>query len=43
MALVADGRALHGKMLHVTTPTGFTQAKVCEPSFFDREGVRVHG
>ncbi|MDB5488597.1 MAG: sarcosine oxidase, alpha subunit family [Reyranella sp.] len=43
MALVADGRALHDQVLHVTTPDGFTQARVCEPSFFDQKGARVHG
>jgi sarcosine oxidase subunit alpha len=43
MALVSDGRALHDEILHVTTPQGFAEARVCEPSFFDREGARVHG
>jgi sarcosine oxidase subunit alpha len=43
MALVADGRALHDQVLHVTTPDGFTEARVCEPSFFDQKGERVHG
>jgi sarcosine oxidase subunit alpha len=43
MALVSDGRALHDEILHVTTPQGFAEARVCEPFFFDREGARVHG
>lgn len=43
LALVAGGRALMGKTLHVTTPGGFAQAQVVLPVFFDAEGVRVNG
>ncbi|CAO4172852.1 sarcosine oxidase subunit alpha family protein [Methylorubrum populi] len=42
MALVADGRALLGRSLYVTTPTGFTRVTVSEPVFFDIQGERVH-
>ena len=42
MALVAGGRSLYGRTLHVTTPTGFTNVKVCDPLVFDPEGGRVH-
>ncbi|WP_342149060.1 sarcosine oxidase subunit alpha family protein [Methylorubrum sp. SB2] len=42
LALVADGRALMGKTLHITTPDGFTRATVSEPVFFDTKGERVN-
>ncbi|GLK57265.1 sarcosine oxidase subunit alpha [Methylopila capsulata] len=42
LALVADGRALMGRTLHVTTPAGFAAATVCDPVFFDSEGGRIH-
>ena len=42
LALVADGRALHGQTLHVTTPKGFALARVTDPVFVDPEGKRVH-
>ncbi|HEY0290778.1 MAG TPA: glycine cleavage T C-terminal barrel domain-containing protein, partial [Hansschlegelia sp.] len=42
MALVADGRALTGRTLHVTTPDGFTAVTVREPVFFDPDGSRVN-
>ena len=42
MALVADGRARKGTVLHVTTPAGFTRAVVSDPIFFEPEGKRVH-
>ncbi|WP_020186970.1 sarcosine oxidase subunit alpha family protein [Methylopila sp. 73B] len=42
LALVAEGRALMGRTLHVTTPTGFAAATVCDPVFFDAEGGRIH-
>ncbi|WP_029003749.1 sarcosine oxidase subunit alpha family protein [Azorhizobium doebereinerae] len=43
MALVAGGRARINDTLHVTTPTGFTAARVVPPAFFDPEGKRVNG
>jgi sarcosine oxidase subunit alpha len=43
LALLADGRALHGRTLHVTMPAGFARALVCEPVFFDRQGERLDG
>jgi sarcosine oxidase subunit alpha len=43
LALVAGGRALTGRRLHVTTPAGFTAARVSEPVFIDPRGERVHG
>jgi sarcosine oxidase, subunit alpha len=43
MALVADGRNVIGRKLHVTTPMGFTIAAVSAPIFFDPKGERVHG
>jgi sarcosine oxidase subunit alpha len=43
LALVADGRSLIGKKLHVTTPSGFTVVTVGAPIFFDPKGERVHG
>jgi sarcosine oxidase subunit alpha len=33
LALLEAGRALHGRTVHVTTPTGFTTAAVTEPVF----------
>ncbi|HEU4518380.1 MAG TPA: glycine cleavage T C-terminal barrel domain-containing protein, partial [Microvirga sp.] len=42
LALVAGGRARIGTTLHVTTPSGFTTARVSEPVFFDPKGERVH-
>ncbi|MFY9291332.1 MAG: sarcosine oxidase subunit alpha family protein [Methylorubrum rhodinum] len=42
LALVADGRSLMGRTLHITTPDGFTRATVSEPVFFDTKGERVH-
>lgn len=42
MALVADGRALQGRTLHVTTPAGFTSVTVVEPIFLDPKGERIH-
>ncbi|TNC07724.1 sarcosine oxidase subunit alpha family protein [Methylobacterium terricola] len=42
MALVADGRALQGRPLHVTTPEGFAQVTVVDPVFFDPKGERIH-
>jgi sarcosine oxidase subunit alpha len=43
LAVVADGRALMGRTLHATTPTGFTSVQVGAPVFFDPKGERVHG
>ncbi len=42
MALVADGRALQGRPLHVTTPEGFARVTVVDPVFFDPKGERIH-
>lgn len=42
MALVADGRALQGQTLHVTTPEGFTSVTVVDPVFLDPKGERIH-
>ncbi|KMO16121.1 sarcosine oxidase subunit alpha family protein [Methylobacterium platani] len=42
MALVADGRALQGGPLHVTTPEGFARVTVVDPVFFDPKGERIH-
>ncbi len=42
MALVANGRALKGRILHVTTPSGFAAARVADPIFFDAKGGRVN-
>ncbi|MFG5120014.1 sarcosine oxidase subunit alpha family protein [Methylorubrum sp. POS3] len=42
LALVADGRSLMGRTLHITTPDGFTRATVSEPVFFDTTGERVN-
>jgi sarcosine oxidase subunit alpha len=43
LAMIADGRALTGRTLHATTPSGFAPAKVGAPVFFDPKGERVHG
>jgi sarcosine oxidase, subunit alpha len=43
MALIKNGRSLKDRVLHVTTPTGFTAARVADPIFFDRKGERVNG
>ncbi|HZA01598.1 MAG TPA: glycine cleavage T C-terminal barrel domain-containing protein, partial [Hyphomicrobiaceae bacterium] len=42
LALVAGGRALAGRRLHVTTLAGFTPVRVSEPVFVDPRGERVH-
>ena len=42
MALVADGRALKGQTLYVTTPSHFVAARVTDPIFFDVKGERVN-
>jgi len=42
LALVADGRARMGEIVHVTTPRGFARATIREPVFVDAEGERVH-
>ena len=43
LALVEAGRSIIGQKLYATTPSGFTQVRVCEPVFFDPRGERVHG
>jgi sarcosine oxidase subunit alpha len=42
LALVAGGRSRMGTRVHVTTPKGFTTAKICEPVFFDPAGERIN-
>lgn len=42
LAVVADGRALKGSPLYVTTPSGFTRVSVCDPVFFDAQGARIN-
>jgi sarcosine oxidase, subunit alpha len=42
LALLAGGRSRIGSRVYVTTPTGFTTAKVCEPVFFDPAGERIN-
>jgi sarcosine oxidase subunit alpha len=42
MALVADGRARKNQILYITTPSGFTAARVTDPIFFDAGGERVN-
>ena len=42
MALIKDGRNLKGRTLHVTTPDGFTEARVGEPLFIDADGATIH-
>jgi sarcosine oxidase subunit alpha len=42
LAVVVDGKARHGDILHVTTPSGFTTATVTSPVFLDADGVRLH-
>ncbi len=42
MALVADGRALQGSTLHVTTPEGFISVTVVDPVFLDPKGERIN-
>ena len=42
LALVADGRALKGQTLHVTTPEGFTTVRITDPVFVDPKGERVN-
>lgn len=43
LALVANGRALKGNKVHVTTPRGFATVQITEPCFFDPKAERVHG
>jgi sarcosine oxidase, subunit alpha len=43
LALVQAGRAMLGRRLHATTPSGFAEVEVCAPVFFDPKGERVHG
>lgn len=42
MALVSNGRALHGSTVHVTTQKGFAPARITAPCFFDAKGERVN-
>ncbi len=43
MALVADGRAMMGKTLHMPMPNGVIEVEVCSPVFFDEKGGRLNG
>jgi sarcosine oxidase subunit alpha len=43
LALVAGGRARTGATIWVTTPSGFIEARITVPVFFDPEGSRVDG
>ena len=42
LAVVADGRALAGKPLYATTPTGFARVSAVDPVFFDAKGERIN-
>jgi sarcosine oxidase, subunit alpha len=42
LALLAGGRSRMGGRVHVTTPKGFTTARICEPVFFDPAGERLN-
>jgi sarcosine oxidase subunit alpha len=42
LALVSDGRARCGERLCVTTPTGFTKARVTRPAFIDPVEARAN-
>ena len=43
LALLADGRALHGKTVHCVTAGGLKPMLVTDPVFFDKEGKRRDG
>ena len=43
LAVIADGRALKGRTLHITTPAGFTTAVVTDTVFIDPKGERLNG
>jgi sarcosine oxidase subunit alpha len=43
LALLADGRAMHGKTVHCVTATGLQPMLVTDPVFFDKEGKRRDG
>jgi sarcosine oxidase, subunit alpha len=42
LAMVADGRARHGKTLYVSMPAGDIPVKVTGSVFYDPEGKRIH-
>lgn len=42
LALIANGRALKGTGVHVTTRTGFARARITDSCFFDPKGERAH-
>jgi sarcosine oxidase, subunit alpha len=42
LALLAGGRSRMGTRVYVTTPKGFTTARICEPVFFDPAGERIN-
>ena len=43
LALLADGRALHGRTVHCVTAGGLQPMTVVDPVFFDKEGKRRDG
>ena len=43
LALIADGRALHGSVVHCVTARGLEPMTVTAPVFFDKEGKRRDG
>jgi sarcosine oxidase subunit alpha len=43
LALVADGRALHGQTVHCVTSRGLQPMRVVDPVFFDKESKRRDG
>ncbi len=43
LALIEGGRAMSGRRLYATTPSGFTGVEVCAPVFYDPTGARTHG
>ena len=43
LAVLANGRARMGERIFVSTGTGFAEAKVVSPVFYDQEGARLNG
>ncbi|WP_346896134.1 sarcosine oxidase subunit alpha family protein [uncultured Roseibium sp.] len=43
LAMVKDGRALHGQTLYIPMPGGAIEVEVTEPVFVDKEGGRLNG
>lgn len=42
MALLRQGRARHGDVIHAYHAGGTTACRVCEPIFYDKAGARIH-